>query len=141
MGKTNVPRPTESELEILQVLWQNGPSTVRFVNDELSKRREVGYTTTLKLLQLMHEKGIVARDDSSRTHVYRPALREQETQGVLIDRLLEAAFGGSALKLVQQALGNRRTSREELSQIRDLLDQIDPQEPRPTNSPNPDELA
>ncbi|GAA4375657.1 BlaI/MecI/CopY family transcriptional regulator [Hymenobacter koreensis] len=137
MGKKNVPRPTESELEILQVLWQHGPSTVRLVNDELSKRREVGYTTTLKLLQLMHEKGIVDRDDSSRTHVYRPALREQETQGVLIDRLLEAAFGGSALKLVQQALGNRKTSREELDQIRDLLDQMDSDQPDQTPNTDP----
>ena len=140
MTKKNIPRPTESELEILQVLWQHGPSTVRFVNDELSKRRDVGYTTTLKLLQLMHEKGIVDRDDSSRTHIYRAALREQETQGMLIDRLLDAAFGGSALKLVQQALGNRRTSREELDQIRNLLDNIDEnQTPPATNIP--DELA
>ncbi|KUG06723.1 BlaI/MecI/CopY family transcriptional regulator [Solirubrum puertoriconensis] len=137
MTKKNIPRPTESELEILQVLWQQGPSTVRFVNDELSKRRDVGYTTTLKLLQLMHEKGIVTRDDSSRTHVYRAALREQETQGMLIDRLLDAAFGGSALKLVQQALGNRQTSREELDQIRNLLDSIDNQNP----TTDPDELA
>jgi predicted transcriptional regulator len=141
MTKKNIPRPTESELEILQVLWQHGPSTVRFVNDELSKRRDVGYTTTLKLLQLMHEKGIVVRDDSSRTHVYRPALREQETQGQLLDRLLEAAFGGSALKLVQQALGNRRTTREELDQIRDLLDNIDDQPSAKPTTDAPDELA
>jgi predicted transcriptional regulator len=140
MTKKNIPRPTESELEILQVLWQQGPSTVRFVNDELSKRRDVGYTTTLKLLQLMHEKGIVDRDDSSRTHVYRAALREQETQGMLIDRLLDAAFGGSALKLVQQALGNRRTSREELDQIRNLLDNIDDEQTPPATD-TPDELA
>jgi predicted transcriptional regulator len=143
MGKNNIPRPTESELEILQVLWQHGPSTVRFVNDTLNERRggEIGYTTTLKLLQLMHEKGIVARDDSNRTHVYRAALREQETQGMLIDRLLEAAFGGSALKLVQQALGNRKTSREELDQIRNLLDNIDPNQSADTNNSPDDEHA
>lgn len=127
MSKPPLPKPTESELEILQVLWQHGPTTVRFVNDELNKKRDVGYTTTLKLLQLMLDKGLVLRDDDSRTHVYRAALREEETQGLLIDRLLDAAFGGSALKLVVQALGHQRTSQAELDQIRDLLNEMEEQ--------------
>jgi predicted transcriptional regulator len=97
MSKPPLPKPTESELEILQVLWQHGPATVRFVNDELNQKREVGYTTTLKLLQLMLDKGLVLRDDDSRTHVYRASVREEETQGLLIDRLLDAAFGGSGI--------------------------------------------
>jgi BlaI family penicillinase repressor len=125
MNKSPAPKPTESELEILQVLWQYGPSTVRFVNDELSKKREVGYTTTLKLLQLMLEKTLVFRDDESKTHIYRAAVREEETQGMLLDRFVESAFGGSAMKLVMQALGNRRTSQEELQQIRRLLNDIE----------------
>ncbi|OWP63877.1 transcriptional regulator [Hymenobacter amundsenii] len=125
MARKMIPKPTESELEILQVLWQHGPSTVRFVNDELSQRREVGYTTTLKLLQLMLDKGLALRDDDARTHVYRAAVREEETQGLLLDKFVDAAFGGSAMKLVMQALGNRRTSREEVAQIRRLLNDIE----------------
>ncbi|QJX45852.1 BlaI/MecI/CopY family transcriptional regulator [Hymenobacter taeanensis] len=125
MNKSPAPKPTESELEILQVLWQHGPSTVRFVNDELSKKRDVGYTTTLKLLQLMLEKVLVFRDDESKTHIYRAAVREEETQGLLLDRFVESAFGGSAMKLVMQALGNRHTSQEELQQIRRLLNDIE----------------
>ncbi|SES95270.1 BlaI/MecI/CopY family transcriptional regulator [Hymenobacter actinosclerus] len=137
MAKKMIPKPTESELEILQVLWQHGPSTVRFVNDELSQRREVGYTTTLKLLQLMLEKGLALRDDDARTHVYRAAVREEETQGLLLDKFVDAAFGGSAMKLVMQALGNRRTSREELAQIRRLLNDIEIQNDSnpPANDP------
>ena len=119
------PKPTESELAILHVLWQHGPGTVRFINDQLSQRREIGYTTTLKILQLMHEKGIVSRDDANRTHVYAAAVRERETQGLLLDKFVESTFGGSAMKLVLQALGNRSTSREELAQIRTLLTEIE----------------
>ncbi|MBC6990596.1 MULTISPECIES: BlaI/MecI/CopY family transcriptional regulator [Hymenobacter] len=127
MSKSPPPKPTESELEILQVLWQHGPNTVRFVNDQLSQKRDVGYTTTLKLLQLMLEKNLVHREDDSRTHVYRAAVKEEETQGVLLDRFVEATFGGSAMKLVMQALGNRSTSKEELDQIRSLLNEIEKQ--------------
>ncbi|HSI90397.1 MAG TPA: BlaI/MecI/CopY family transcriptional regulator [Adhaeribacter sp.] len=117
-------KPTESELEILQVLWEHGPSTVRFVNDELNRSRETGYTTTLKILQIMHEKGMVHRDDSARTHIYRAAIGETATQKQLLDRFLDTAFRGSALKLVMQALGNRKTSAQELNEIRDLLDKL-----------------
>lgn len=128
MSNPPLPKPTDSELEILQVLWAHGPSTVRFVNDELSQKRDVGYTTTLKLLQLMLEKGLVQRDDDTRTHVYRPAVRQEETQSVLLDRFVDAAFGGSAMKLVMQALGNGRTSPAELAQIRSLLNDIEDKE-------------
>jgi predicted transcriptional regulator len=127
MSKTPIPKPTESELEILQVLWQHGPSTVRFANDQLSQRREVGYTTTLKLLQLMLDKGLVLREDDSKTHIYRAAVREEETQGLLLDRFVDAAFGGSAMKMVMQALGSHPTSAAELAEIRSLLNQIEEQ--------------
>jgi len=118
-------KPTESELEILQVLWQHGPSTVRFVNEQLSREKDVGYTTTLKLMQIMSEKGLVIRNEDSRTHIYAASVTEQETQQHLLDRFLDTAFRGSAMKLVMQALGNHRTSKEELDQIRQLLDQIE----------------
>ncbi|WP_375418679.1 BlaI/MecI/CopY family transcriptional regulator [uncultured Hymenobacter sp.] len=131
-----LPKPTESELEILHVLWQHGASTVRFINEQLSQRREVGYTTTLKLLQLMHEKGLVSRDDTSRTHVFAAAVRERETQGLLLDKFVDSAFGGSALKLVLQALGGRPTSREELAQIRTLLTEIEQDQHRPLAAKN-----
>jgi len=134
------PKPTDAELEILQVLWQDGPATVRTVNEQLSKGREVGYTTTLKIMQLMLEKGLVHRDDEGRSHIYRAAVREQDTQGLLLDRFVEATFGGSALKLVMQALGHRRTSSDELAQIRRLLNDIEIQNAnQPT--PNPDDNA
>ncbi len=127
MSKAPPSKPTDSELEILHVLWQHGPATVRAINDNLSQRRqvEVGYTTTLKILQLMLEKALVRRDDADRSHVYRAAVREQETQGLLLDKFVDATFGGSALKLVMQALGSRPTSADELAQIRRLLNDIE----------------
>ena len=134
------PKPTDSELEILHVLWQHGPATVRAVNDELGQRRraEVGYTTTLKLLQLMLDKGLVRRDDEGRSHVYRAAVREQDTQNLLLDKFVAATFGGSALKLVMQALGNRQTSADELAQLRRLLNDIEIQNSS-TSFPAPDD--
>ena len=125
MNKDAVTKPTEAELEILQVLWKHGPCTVRFVNDQLKEKREVGYTTTLKIMQLMLEKDLLQRDESARSHLYRAAVREKETQGLLLDRFLETAFAGSALKLVMQALGNHKASQEEISQIRKLLDNLE----------------
>lgn len=127
MSKIPLPKPTDAELEILHVLWQRGPATVRAINDDLGQRRqaEVGYTTTLKMLQIMLEKGLVRRDDADRSHVYRAAVREQETQGLLLDKFVDATFGGSAMKLVMQALGNRQTSPDELAQIRRLLNDIE----------------
>lgn len=121
----NSAKPTQAELEILQVLWQHGPCTVRFVHETLSHQREVGYTTTLKWLQLMLEKNLVLRQDDSRPHVYRPAFRQEETQTLLLDRLIEAAFGGSAVNLVLRALGKGKNTRAELDQIRQVLNQID----------------
>lgn len=129
MAEPPIPKPTESELEILQVLWRHGPGTVRFVNDELNHKREVGYTTTLKLLQLMLEKGLVLRDDDARTHIYRAAVRQEETQSLLLDRFVEQAFGGSAMQLVLQALGGGRTSPAELEQIRNLLNELGDNDP------------
>ena len=127
MSKIPLPKPTDAELEILHVLWQRGPATVRAINDDLGQRRqaEVGYTTTLKMLQIMLEKGLVRRDDADRSHVSRAAVREQETQGLLLDKFVDATFGGSAMKLVMQALGNRQTSPDELAQIRRLLNDIE----------------
>ncbi len=120
-----LPKPTESELEILQVLWQNGPSTVRFVHEELSKNKEAGYTTTLKLMQIMAEKEMLKADKSSRSHIYHPAMEEEKTQQQLLNRFLDAAFRGSASKMVMQALGNSTTSKEELDEIRNLLDKLE----------------
>ena len=124
MADAPILKPTEAELEILQVLWQHGPQTVRFVNDDLNQKREVGYTTTLKWLQLMLEKGLVRRAAGPKPHVYHPAVREEETQGQLLDRFVDAAFGGSALKLVLRALGRTRTSREEMAQIQQVLNEL-----------------
>ncbi|MEZ5039140.1 MAG: BlaI/MecI/CopY family transcriptional regulator [Saprospiraceae bacterium] len=117
-----LPRPTESELSILQILWENGPSTVRFVNDQLNNDREVGYTTTLKLMQIMSEKGLVVRNTDSRTHIYTPAISEHETQRSLLDKFVDTAFRGSAVKLVLQALGQHRASKEELEAIKAIIE-------------------
>lgn len=118
-------KPTESELEILQLLWHNGPSTVRAVNEQLNEKRDVGYTTSLKIMQIMHEKGMVTRESIGRSHLYHAVYQEQETQKALLDKFLDTAFGGSAMKLVMQALGNRKTSKKELQEIRDLLDSME----------------
>jgi predicted transcriptional regulator len=125
MAKKQIPKPTDSELEILQVLWLNGASTVKAVNDKLKEKREIGYTTTLKLLQIMFEKGLVQRNETERSHIYSSAIKQNDIQKVLIDKLLETAFGGSAANLVMQALGNSKTSKEELEKIREYLNKID----------------
>src|SRR5262245_548444 len=125
MTRSSRPRPTDAELAILRVLWQRGPSTVRQVHEVLSRERPAAYTTSLKLLQIMTEKGLVRRDDSDRSHVYEAQLSEGQTQRQLVRDLLDRAFGGSASKLVMQALAARRASAEDLAEIRRLLD--DPQ--------------
>jgi predicted transcriptional regulator len=118
--------PTKSELEILQVLWLHGPSTVRFVNDTLNEqKREVQYTSTLKLMQIMVEKGLLSRDETQMKHVYTAVIEESKTKGVLLDRFVSAMYNGSASKLMQQLLGNKKTSKEELDAIRELLKQAD----------------
>jgi predicted transcriptional regulator len=121
----NMPKPTEAELEILQVIWEHGPSTVRFVNDILSVRKRVGYTTTLKIMQIMSDKNLLVRDTSVKTHIYQAAVSQQKTQQQLIDKLATSAFGGSAMKLVMQALGNKKSTVAELKEIRELLDKLE----------------
>lgn len=117
-------KPTESELEILQVLWQKKTATVREVHDELSKTRDIGYTTALKLLQIMFEKGLVTRDDSSKTHIYTPAVSREKTQKQLVGKMINTLFSGSSTELVMQALGNQQTSKEELDEIQKMLDNL-----------------
>lgn len=118
-------KPTESELEILQVLWQCGPSTVRQVNEKLSEKKETGYTTTLKLMQIMAEKGMLERDEQARSHIYKPLLKEKETQGHLLSRFLDATFKGSASSLVMQLLGNNPATKEELKEIKSLIEKLE----------------
>jgi predicted transcriptional regulator len=118
-------KPTDSELEILHVLWAAGPSTVRQVHEKLSENREIGYTTALKLMQIMHEKGLLTRDQDNRSHTYTAAVSEEDTQRGLLDRFIETAFKGSASKLVMQLLGQHKASKEELNEIKDLLNKID----------------
>ena len=115
------PRPTESELGILRVLWDKGPATVRQVNDVLSRSRDTGYTTTLKLMQIMAEKGLVTRDESTRTHVYEARLGRDETQRQLVTDLVDRAFGGSAAQLVLRAISAHSTTPAELQEIQQLL--------------------
>jgi predicted transcriptional regulator len=122
MPKTDLPRPTDSELAILRVLWQRGPSTVRQVLEQIGD--DSGYTTILKFLQIMTEKGLVTRDQSQRTHVYNASVPEEQTQRQLVADLLDRAFSGSAKKLVMQALSAKKASPRELAEIRKLLDQI-----------------
>jgi predicted transcriptional regulator len=116
------PRPTEAEMMVLRILWQEGPSTVRRVHELLRQEKALGYTTVLKTLQVMTEKGIVVRDVSKRSHVYAPAATEVQTQRRLVEHLMTLAFGGSAMKLMMQALQARPASREELDQIRELIE-------------------
>lgn len=118
-------KPTGAELEILQILWTLGAGTVKDINEEINKRKETGYTTTLKTLQIMFDKGLVFREKEGRSHIYKAAYRKEETQQALLDKVLESAFGGSAGKLVMQALGNKKTSKEELQQIKDLIKKLE----------------
>ena len=150
--RTHLPRPTDSELAILRVLWERGPSTVREVQEALSASgyttlaraygrmitpREVAeamrhtgaYTTVLKTLQIMTEKGLVVRDESERAHVYAAALSEQRTQRQLLGDLMDRAFGGSPAKLVMQALSGRKATPDDLNAIRELLDRLEGEEP------------
>jgi BlaI family transcriptional regulator, penicillinase repressor len=124
MGSSKSLKPTESELEILQVLWQKGQATVREVHETLAKSRDIGYTTALKLLQIMFEKGLVTRDDSSKTHIYVPAVTRERTQQHMVGKMIDTLFSGSSSELVMQALGNHKASPEELEEIQKLLDQL-----------------
>jgi predicted transcriptional regulator len=120
-----IPRPTDAELTILRVLWDRGPSTVRVVHDLLSSTQATGYTTVLKLLQIMTEKGLVVRDESERAHVYEARHSQQRTQRQIVSDLVDRAFGGSPAQLVMQALSGQKASAQELNEIRELLDQIE----------------
>src|SRR5258705_1164928 len=128
MAKREPSRPTKTELAILRVLWQLGPSTVRQVHAHMSRARGVGYTTALKLMQLMHEKGLLSRDEAERSHVYTPAVSEGRTQRALVLELLERTFGGSARRLIQSMLSAKKASPQELREIRELLDELETSE-------------
>lgn len=117
-------KPTESELEILQVLWDEKAATVRKVHEELLKVKESGYTTTLKLMQIMFEKGLVTRDDSSKTHIYQPAVSREKTQKQFVNKMIDTLFAGSSANLVLQALGGHTASEEELDKIQQLINDI-----------------
>jgi BlaI family penicillinase repressor len=133
MKEKTTGRPTAAELDVLNVIWTHGPSTVRSVNDklngELSGEKSIGYTTTLKIMQIMAEKGLLTRNESQRSHMYAVAAPKEQVQKQLLDRLLDQAFGGSALKLVMQALGGHKASSEEIARIRELLDRMEGGQP------------
>jgi len=130
MQKKQLPKPTEAELEILQVIWRLGPSIVKSVNQIICKNREVGYTTTLKLMQIMFDKGLLNRKRDGKTHIYASAVSQEKTQRQLLDKFVDAAYQGSAMNLVMQLLGNRKSSKKELDQIRDYLDKIESDQKR-----------
>ena len=127
MSDNLIPKPTESELEILHILWGNGPSSVRFVNDELNanKEGEVGYTTTLKIMQIMSDKNLVVRNTDSRTHIYDANVEEKDTQNALLQKFVDRTFKGSAMQLVMQTLGNHEATPEELEEIKALIQSIE----------------
>ncbi len=118
-------KPSENELKILQILWDHGPSSVREVHERISEDKESGYTTTLKLMQIMASKGIAKRDTSSRTHIYSAAISEQETKTDLLSKFIRSTFKGSSTSLVLQALGNSKTTQEELDEIKALISNIE----------------
>lgn len=125
MARTRSTGPTDGELAILRVLWDRGPCTVRQVHDALKQKTATGYTTTLKLLQIMTEKGLVVRDESQRSHVYEPSDSQDRTQRQMVRDLLDRAFGGSTQKLVMHALSAKKAAPRELAQIRKLLDELE----------------
>lgn len=118
-------KPTTAELEILQILWEYKSATVRFVHEKINQKKDVGYTTTLKIMQNMAAKNIVRREPDGKKHVYIPVLKQEETQNLLIDKFLNTAFSGSASNLVLQVLGNHKTSKEELKRIRELIKKLE----------------
>lgn len=131
--KMITPVPTDAELDILQVLWEKSPETVRFVNDELNKRRgadekEIGYTTTLKIMQLMLDKGLLTREIVERSHIYKPAVSQEVTQTQVLKGVMDTAFGGSASSLVMRALGSGATKPEDLEKIKELIKKIEEQQ-------------
>lgn len=125
MARSKSTRPTDREVTILRILWDNGPSTVRQVNEAMNKDEDTGYTTTLKLMQIMTEKRLLVRDESDRQHIYEPAFSEEKTQKQLVGDLLERAFSGSAEKLVMRALSAKKVSAKELTRIKKLLNELE----------------
>lgn len=125
MNNSRLNKPTESEMEILQVLWEQGSSTVREVHDILSETKDSGYTTTLKLMQIMNEKGLLSRNDESKTHIYTAAVKKESIQKQVVSKMINGLFKGSSAKLVMHALGNHRASKEEISEIKKYLDEIE----------------
>lgn len=121
MKNLKVLKPTESELEILAVLWAQSEATVRTVHEELTKTKEAGYTTTLKLMQIMHEKGLVTRNTESKTHIYKPAIDKQKTQSQIVNKMISSLFAGSSVDMVMQALGGNKTTTAELKKIEELI--------------------
>jgi len=121
----NTTKPTDSELEILNILWEKGPCTVREVHEVLEKNKEAGYTTTLKLMQIMHDKKLLKRDESSKSHVYTANVSQEKTQVQLVKRIIDNVFNGSASQLVMQALGNHKTNADELQEIKKYLEEIE----------------
>ena len=130
MTEPSLPRPTDAELEILRVLWDQGPATVRQVMETLNRTKNTGYTTVLKLMQIMTEKGLVARDERQRTHIYEAAFSRGRTQRQLVGDLMARAFDNSAQSLVMQALSSREVSKQELVEIRKLLDRMEKERAR-----------
>jgi predicted transcriptional regulator len=133
MSKENaleeIPEPTRAQLEILQVLWKHGPSTVRFVNDQLNQQKQsLSYTSTLKLMQIMHEKGMLQRDETSMTHIYSPRLEEGRTKGVVLKKFVDAMYNGSVKSLMLELLGNEAATNKQWDKIKDLLTQLDEEE-------------
>lgn len=130
MNKENrlkeLPEPTRAQLEILQILWKFGPSTVRLVNDQLNQQKQtLSYTSTLKLMQIMHEKGMLQRDETSMTHIYSTQLEEQRTKGVVLKKFVDAMYNGSVKSLMLELLGNKETSTQEWDKIKDMLNQLE----------------
>jgi BlaI family transcriptional regulator, penicillinase repressor len=124
MSQTKFIKPTESELEILQILWEKSQASVREVHEVLSLHKDSGYTTTLKLMQIMHEKGLLNRNDSARTHIYKPALSQEKAQKHLINKMIDTLFSGSSTSLVLQVLGSHKTSSAEMEQITAFLTEM-----------------
>jgi predicted transcriptional regulator len=122
-NRQSLPKPTEAELELLRVLWEKGPATVRELHDAVNLQRAVGYTSVLKILQIMTEKGLVEREEANKAHIYRPAASQEETQNQLLRDLSERLFSGSAAQLAMHALAMQPASAEELEEIRNLIEQ------------------
>ncbi len=125
MPSQQFPQPTDGELDVLRFLWDNGPSTVKQVHEAVNKKRPVGYTTTLKVMQVMHERGLLVRDDSKYRHIYTPALPEEKTQKQLLTDFLDKAFSGSAEKLVMQLISAKKLSAKERSKIRKMFNETE----------------